>query len=128
MTGPQLMETLLARERAALDRWAQGNTLGYAESIADEATYFDHATRQRLHGAAAIRAHVGAFQGTFSVPRYEILDPVMHTSGDLAVLAFNWAPYDGEGRPLPLWNATSVYRRDGDEWAMVHMHWSQVTV
>jgi len=50
----------------------------------------------------------------------------MHQSGDLAVLAFNWAPYDAQGQRLARWNATSVYRRFGGDWRIVHAHWSTV--
>ena len=80
--------TVVALERAALDRWARGDTLGDAAGLAETATYFDHATPERLHGAAAIRAHVAAFQNKFTFPRHEMLDPVVHCEGNLAVLAF----------------------------------------
>ena len=48
----------------------------------------------------------------------------MHRSGDLAVLAFNWDPYGPDDKQLMRWNATSVYRRIGNEWRIVHTQWA----
>lgn len=124
MSADGLLGTLVEQERAALDRWAEGDTRGYAARMADRATYFDHATPARLGGRDAITHHVGAFHGMFRVPRYEIVDPILHHDGDLAVLAFNWDPYDEEGQLIRRWNATSVYRKTEGEWRMIHAHWA----
>src|SRR5262245_8716114 len=124
MEDETLLDRLLALERVALDRWSQGDTLGYASMLADEATYFDHVTRERLHGLPAIREHVSAFQGKINIPRHEIVNPAMHRSADLAVLAFNWDPYGPDGKRLMRWNATSVYRRVRNEWRIVHTQWA----
>lgn len=119
-----VLEALLALERAALDRWARGDTLGYAELFADDATYFDHMTRARLHGLETVRKHVLNYQGKINIPRHEIVDPVVHHDGNLGVLVFNWDPYGPDGQRLPRWNATSVYRRVGGSWRIVHAHWA----
>ena len=124
MEDRTLLERLLAQERAALDCWSRGDTLAYAERLADNATYFDHATSERLQGLPAIRKHVSAFQDKINIPRHEIINPVMHRSGDLAALAFNWDPYGPDGKRVMRWNATSVYRRIGDEWRIVHTQWA----
>jgi ketosteroid isomerase-like protein len=119
-----LLNELLALERAALDDWSRGDTPGYAARLADHATYFDHATPARLEGQRAVVAHVRNFEGKFSIPRYEIVDPVVHRSGDLAVLAFNWDPYAADDTLIVRWNATSVYGRVDGGWRIVHAHWS----
>lgn len=124
MDDDALFGLLVAQERAALDCWARGDTLGYAATMADEATYFDHATRGRLQGLGAIKEHVAAFQGKMSIPRHEIVNPAMHRAGDLAVLAFNWDPFDATGRLIMRWNATSVYRNLNGQWRMIHAHWA----
>ena len=124
MPVERLLNELLAREREALDHWSSGNTPGYAAMMDEGATYFDHVTRSRLTGRSAVDAHVRAFEGQFSIPRYEIVNPVVHHDGDLAVLAFNWDPYGADGRLIVRWNATSVYRRVNGDWRMLHAHWS----
>ncbi len=124
MSDDKLLETLVALERGALDLWARGDTLGYATHLADDATYFDHATRERLQGIEAIRAHVAAFHGKFSFPRHEIINAAAHRDGNFAVLAFNWEPYGADGQPVMRWNATSVYSRVDGAWRIRHTHWS----
>jgi ketosteroid isomerase-like protein len=126
MTNEGLMDTLLAQERAALDRWARGDTPGYAATLAEQATYFDHVTRERLQGRAAIASHVRAFEGQIDIPRHEIVNPALHHDGALAILAFNWDAYDAGGQLLARWNATSAYRRVDGEWRIIHTHWSMV--
>ena len=124
MAAETLLNELLAREREALDSWSPRDTPGYAAMLDDHATYFDHATRARLAGRPAVDAHVRAFEGKFSFPRYEIVEPILHQSGDVAVLAFNWDPYGPDDQLIVRWNATSVYRRVDGRWRIVHAHWS----
>jgi hypothetical protein len=38
-------ESILAQERAGLDRWSAGDPVGYAHSAADDVTYFDDIAR-----------------------------------------------------------------------------------
>ena len=125
MSDDALLQTLLTLERSALDRWSEGDTVGYTSTMSDDATYFDHATPELLQGIEAIRSHVGGFQGTFRIPRYEITSPVLHRSADLAVLAFNWDPFGPDGRALMRWNATTIYRRVGDRWRLIHAQWAK---
>ena len=126
MARDTLLEELLTLERAGLDLWARGDTPGYAARLADHATYFDHVTRARLEGRPSIMEHVTGFQGEIDIPRHAIIDPVLHHDGNLAVLAFNWDPYDTEGDLMVRWNATSVYHRIQGTWTIVHTHWSMV--
>src|SRR5262245_43764913 len=100
-----LLQMLLGLERASLDRWSDGDTVGYTNKMSDDATYFDHATSQLLQGVDAVRNHVREFEGTFRIPRYEIMNPALHHAGDLAVLAFNWDPYGPDNRLIMRWNA-----------------------
>jgi hypothetical protein len=126
MRARTLLDELLTLEREGLDLWAGGDTPGYAARLDEGASYFDHATPARLHGRAAIDTHVRAFEGHIDVPRHEIVNPVLHEDGHLAVLAFNWDPYDAQGHLLARWNATSVYRLGEQGWRIVHTHWSMV--
>jgi ketosteroid isomerase-like protein len=48
--------------------------------------------------------------------------------GDVAVLSFNLLSYqkpaDGNESVVARWNATAVYRRAGNTWRSIHVHWS----
>lgn len=96
---------------------------------ADDVTYFDPITEKRLDGLTSVADYFRAlFAGKVDIPRYEILNPHVMTDGNLAVLSYNLANYiraaDGSERAGTAWNSTQVYRRTGDEWRVVHVHWS----
>jgi uncharacterized protein (TIGR02246 family) len=124
-----ITETILALERAALERWNKGEVDGPLEIYAEDVTYFDPITETRLDGRAAVAEYFRAFyEGKLDIPRYEIPNPQVIVSGDMAVLTYNLANYiRGEagsevtGTP---WNSTQVYRRINDQWRVVHVHWS----
>lgn len=121
------LETILARERLALDRWAQGDPYGYLEIDAEEITYFDDiAAQQRIDGLEEMRGYFAALVGKIPPHRYEITDPKVQLFGDVAVLTMHYEPSTLEGEPLPPWKVTSVYHRSADEWMLVHAHWSTV--
>lgn len=65
----------------------------------------------------------------FTEPRYEMINPVVHVEGSIAVLTFNLVNYgkpsgSAEETLLARWNATEVYRDVGGAWRIIHTHWS----
>lgn len=122
------LDLLIDLERRALNRWGKGDTAGYTDLYADDVTYFDPLVEARIDGLAAMRAYYEPWNGRISVPRYEILNPAVVSSGDLALLSYNLVNYqraaDGHESTGSRWNCTEVYRRDGSQWKIVHSHWS----
>ncbi len=121
-----VLETILAQSRPALDRFYNGDPFGYAELFADELTYFDPATEARLDGISALKDHYAPVEGKINVPRYEVLNPEIQLHGDIGVVTFNLHEYASDGPASLRWNATEVYRRFGEEWRIIHAHWSAV--
>jgi len=121
-------DLLVALERLALDRWGKGETAGYTDLYADDVTYFDPLVGARIDGLAAMRAYYAPWNGRISVPRHEILNPAVVSSGDLALLTYNLVNFQrdatGAESAGSRWNCTEVYRRDGLQWQIVHSHWS----
>jgi ketosteroid isomerase-like protein len=113
---------VLALERAALDRWGKGDPGGYLDIYADEVTYFDPFTEQRVDGLAAVSAWYEPVRGKIQIERDEIVDPRVQVVGDTAVLTFRFVSRGSEGTAR--WNCTEVYRRLGRDWKIVHSHWS----
>jgi len=119
---------VIALEKGALDRWGNGDVEGYLSLYADEITYFDPFQAHRIDGLAAMRAAYGPFQGKIHVDRYEMLNPKVQLSGDIAVLSYNIQNYasqpDGSEKTAARWNVTEVFRRTGDKWRTIHSHFS----
>jgi ketosteroid isomerase-like protein len=121
-TGPDVAETILALERAALQRWGQGDPEGFLEISAPAVTYFDPFTDRRLDGIAALRALYGQLRGKIRIDHFEIVDPRVQVAGDGAVLTYRFKSYGGEGSMH--WNTTEVYQRDESGWKIIHTHWA----
>ena len=120
--------TILSLERGALDRWGRGDVEGYLEIYADDVSYFDPVTAARIDGLPAAQEYLRPWAGKIRVPRYEILNPQVVADGNLAVLSYNLVNYthaaDGSEVIESCWNSTQVYRQTGDQWRIVHVHWS----
>ena len=120
---------VIALERAALDRWGQGDPSVYLSLFESDVTYFDPTVERRIHGADAMRALFAPITGRIRVDRYDMLGPIVQQAGDMAVLTFNLVSYrtdDGVERAISRWNATEVYRRSDSGWRICHSHWSYV--
>ena len=121
-------ETIIALERAALDRWGKGDPSGFFAIMADEQTYFDPMIEKRIDGHEALKKYIAPFTGKISIERVEMIDPKVQRVGDLAVLTFNLIDYGarmaGGPKTDARWNATEVFQRINGSWKIVHSHWS----
>jgi len=124
-----ITETILALERAALNRWNKGDVEGSLEIYADDVSYFDPITEKRIDGLPAMQEYFRTlWAGKVHIPRSQIVNPQVVTDGNLAVLSYNLVnsmhAADGSETEGTRWNSTQVYRRTGDQWRVVHVHWS----
>ena len=119
--------TVIALERAALDRWGKGDPSGPLELCADEVTYFDPDLEHRLNGLESLRRLLAPLKGKIRIERYEMIDPRVQVHGPVAVLTYNLVDYvpgpDGS-LTRSCWNSTEVYRRAKGKWRIIHSHWS----
>lgn len=125
-----LNDTLIAVERAALDRWGKGDPKGYLEIFDREITYFDPMQTSRLDGIDAMNELLIPLTGKIRVDRYDMIAPNVQHSGDVAVLSYRLVSHltGANGEPLAVrWNSTAVYQRFDGEWRMIHSHWSYTT-
>jgi ketosteroid isomerase-like protein len=120
-------QAILALERSALDRWAQGNAFGYVEIDADDVTYFDDiGAHTRVEGIAGMRAYATSLEGKIPPHRYEVVDPKVQLYGDVGILTLRYHAFAVDGKPLARWKATSVNRHLAGGWRIAHAHWSTV--
>lgn len=120
-------ETVIALERAALDRWGKGDPSGYLEIYAPGITYFDPGQERRVDGIDAMTALLAPLKGQIKLDRYEIISPSVFHSGDVAVLSFNLVTHGrfADGPPTTTrWNTTAAYARVDGQWKIVHHHFS----
>ena len=123
-------QTIIDMERAALDRWGNGDPGGFLEISAPEVTYYDTETELRLDGFEALEGLYKPIFGKIKIDRYEMINPKVQVHGDTAVLTFNLINYrkdeDGVEKPATWWNSTEVYSRISGEWKIIHTHWSHI--
>ena len=122
-------ETIIALERAALDRWGRGDPDGYLELYDRDVTYFDPNVERRIDGLDAMTKLLSPIKGQArgKVERTELIAPAVHRSGDLAVLTYNLVSHvrTPTGDPfVARWNSTVVYRYANGRWRILHSHWS----
>jgi len=127
MTPERAAETIVALERAALDRWCKGDPFGFVDNALHDVTYFDHVTKDRVDGIVALKEHVRQFVGKVDVPRYEMPNVRVRFEGSVAILTFNWETYSASGELTSRWNATEVFVRTEDQWKYAHISWAPIT-
>jgi ketosteroid isomerase-like protein len=118
-----LVKDLIALEHAALVRWCRGDPSGYLEISAPDVVYFDPFIERRIDGWQSLSAYYETIRGMISAERFEILNPLVQCSGDMAVLTFNFVSY-GANQTEMRWNSTEVYRQLASEWQIIQSHWS----
>jgi hypothetical protein len=118
--------TIVAQLRTAMTRWYKGDPSGYRELFADDLTYFAPVTGGRLEGISALKELFAPIEGKINVPRFEILSPKVQLHGDVAVFTYHLNEYASDGPATARWSATQVYRRMGEEWRIIHAHWSAI--
>ena len=114
--------TILAMERAALDRWGKGDPSGYLEISAPDVVYFDPFLERRLDGLGKLTNYYETIRGKIRIDRDEIIDPKVQVCGEVAVLTFNYVSFSRAGQMR--WNCTEVYRHQNGQWRIIQSHWS----
>jgi ketosteroid isomerase-like protein len=121
-TDATIGATIIAMERAALERWGKGDPSGFLEITAEDVVYFDPLIEKRLDGRAALTQYYEGVRGKVKTDRFELLNPKVQRKGKMAVLTFNFASWSGDKENR--WNCTEVYRHDEPGWRIIQTHWS----
>jgi ketosteroid isomerase-like protein len=113
---------VLALERKTLDGWQAGNPDPLLAISDPDITYFHVVTEKRLDGLPALKALFEGYRGKPLFDSYEMAEPKVQASGDIAVLTYILVRHVGSA--ISRWNATQVYQRKKEGWRIVHSHWS----
>ena len=116
---------IIALEKQALELWNNGNPDGFIELSSDDVVYFDPSFEPKLEGKKALEAYYNSVRGKIKIDRYEMINPVVQCSPEVAVLTYNYVA-EREGQVFRM-NCTEVYRLNpSGEWKIIHTHWSFV--
>jgi ketosteroid isomerase-like protein len=128
--GASLEDTLMALENGAMERWRNGDPMGWAEISAPEVTYVDPGLTKPIAGLDEYTKYLERLKGKIIYQGSEFLNPKIAVYGDLAVMTYHYRSTvkkaDGSVQGQTSWNTTEVYARIAGHWKIVHTHWSFV--
>lgn len=115
----------MAQLGTALDPYfGRSDPSAYVARYGDRVTYFDAWSPQKLEDDAA-RDHLMGFAGQIPPFDYKILNPAVQVFGSVTVFTFQVDVIDpAAGETFAIWSTTEVHCRNGDDWDLVHAHWS----
>lgn len=122
----KVFDTLLAQDKAAFERWYQGDPFAYLDIMADEVTYFSPFANSILDGKSTVYAAIAPAEGQIHSPGFAVIDPKIQLGENIAVLTFILSELDEGGVQTAGWKVTEVCRQVGDNWRIIHLHYSAV--
>lgn len=121
-SAADVASTIIAMERAALDRSDKGDVKGFLEISAPDVVYMDPALDAPLIGLPALTAYYAKFPA--GEPNHGVMSNAnVQVMGDVAVLSFHYVSRAGTAKEI-FWNCTEVYRKTDGNWRIVNTHWS----
>jgi ketosteroid isomerase-like protein len=117
-------QEILTLERQTMEGWLKGNPDPTLAILDPEVTYFHAPLEKRLEGFAAVQTFFEPYRGRPLFDSYEIAEPKVQTSGDIAILTYQLITQNGTATGR--WNSTEVYQHKMEGWRIIHAHWSQV--
>lgn len=121
--GEDSTAAIIALEKHALELWNDGNPDGFITLSSDDVVYMDPALEHKLVGKEALKAYYNPIRGKIKIPEYRMIDPVVQSVPDAAVLTYDYEVYrDGAAFKM---HCTEVYRLNpSGRWEIIHTHWS----
>lgn len=120
----RLAEHIIGLEKAALDKWFNGDTSGYERLWSSHSfTYFDAVVTERVDSHATIAEFLKTIDGKLFADSYDFRNPRVQIGQDMAVLTYQLFAkttlIDME------YNCIEVYQKETDgEWRVIHSTWS----
>jgi hypothetical protein len=117
---------ILAKEKVTLDRWYNGDPMGFIDNSWEDVTYFDPSLINRVDSIDAFKKLLTPIIGLVHVSSHKLDKPLVKVFGDIAILTFTDVFTIGENTIR--WHATEIYQRRGNDWKLIHSHWTESKV
>jgi len=117
---------ILAKEKATLDRWYNGDPMGFIDNSWEDVTYFDPSLKARIDSIGAFKNLLTPIVGMIHIPAHKMDKPLVQVFGDIVILTFTDVFTVGENTSR--WHATEIYQRRGNDWKLIHSHWTESKV
>mgnify|MGYP003596214536 CR=1 FL=1 len=123
-----VLAELMRVEDGAMERWRQGDPMGWTEIAAPEVSYVDPSLTEPVVGHESYTRYMESLAGKIFYGASHYARPHAAVHGEVAILTFNYqgstCKTDGSIQRYALWNTTEVYARLEGEWKIIHSHWS----
>jgi hypothetical protein len=123
ITEDSIKILILAKEKATLDRWYNGDPMGFIDNSWEDVTYFDPSLVNRIDSIDAFKKLLSPIKGLVHVSSHKFDKPLVRVFGDIAVLTFTDVFTIGE--KTARWHATEIYQRRKNDWKLIHSHWTE---
>ncbi len=116
----QLAEYVISLERAALDKWFNGDTSGYEQLWSKRSfTYFDSVSDKRIDDHETIAQFLKTIDGKLFAKSYDFRVPRVQIGKDMVVLTYQL--FADTTLINMAYNCIDVYRKeDNGEWHVIH--------
>ena len=116
----QLAEYVISLERAALDKWFNGDTSGYEQLWSKRSfTYFDSVSDKRIDDHETIAQFLKTIDGKLFAKSYDFRVPRVQIGKDMVVLTYQL--FADTTLINMAYNCIDVYRKeDKGEWHVIH--------
>lgn len=119
-------EIILRKEKDALKRWVNRDIWGYLDLYAEDVTYFDETTNEKIKGYESIKNYYAPWDGKIYVPKYEMFNVDVKVIDNTGILTYNLYNFNENGDTTVIWNSSEIYQKINGDWKIVHSHWSAV--
>jgi len=111
-------------ENAAMERWRNGDPLGFLENTDPGICYTDPGRVKPIIGIEEYRPFMQSIAGQIYYQRSEFIDPKIVECGGATLLTYNYRSTvladDGSAKSQTPWNCTVLYYKQ----KIIHNHWS----
>jgi ketosteroid isomerase-like protein len=121
-------DQILSMEKAAMERWRNGDPMGFLELCSPAICYTDPGQVKPIIGLNDYSVFMKGLIGQIHYHKSEFSEPKVVMVGEAALLSYNYRSTvltaEGKVDSQTPWNCTEVYFKEGGAWRIVHNHWS----